>query len=130
MELFDLLVQQVRGLTEVVQAMQQQLQQRRGDGDVLGKGDAASVLFFGAFVVTALAGMPSIDAKVARRDPEGWARLAAVTSIVPFGAVADGRNRWVPGEIGWLAPALGAALWGMLLYWHPRLFGVAPVPLG
>lgn len=97
---------------------------------VLGNGDAASALFFGAFLVTALVGMPSIDAKVARRDPEGWARLAAATSIVPFGAVAGGRNRWVPGEIGWLAPALGAALWAVLLYWHPRLFGVAPVPLG
>lgn len=97
---------------------------------VLGNGDAASVLFFGAFLITALAGMPSIDAKVARRDPEGWVRLAATTSIVPFGAVAGGRNRLVPGEIGWTAPVLGVALWAALLYLHPRLFGVAPVPLG
>ena len=41
---------------------------------MLGNGDTASLLFFGAFGVTALAGMPSIDAKVAARDPEAWDR--------------------------------------------------------
>jgi uncharacterized membrane protein len=60
---------------------------------VLGNGDAASLLFFGAFLLTALAGMPSIDAKVAARDPEGWRHFAAATSILPFGAIASGRNR-------------------------------------
>jgi hypothetical protein len=29
----------------------------------------AAIVFFGTFLVTALAGMPSIDAKLARRDP-------------------------------------------------------------
>src|ERR687883_287202 len=37
---------------------------------VIGNGDTASLVFFGAFLVTALAGMPSIDAKLARRAPE------------------------------------------------------------
>jgi uncharacterized membrane protein len=95
---------------------------------VLGNGDAASLLFFGAFGLTALVGMPSIDAKLARRDPEGWARLAARTSILPFGAVAAGRNRLALAEIGWLAPLLGLALWAGLLHLHPYLFGAAPVP--
>ncbi len=34
---------------------------------VVGNGDTASLVFFGAFLVTALAGMPSIDAKLAQR---------------------------------------------------------------
>src|SRR5271165_6869487 len=36
---------------------------------IIGNGDTAAILFFGAFLVTALAGMPSIDAKLARRNP-------------------------------------------------------------
>jgi uncharacterized membrane protein len=97
---------------------------------MLGNGDTASLVFFGAFLATALAGMPSIDAKLARRDPEGWAALAARTSVLPFGAIAAGRNRFAPGEIGWVPPVVGAALWLGLLAFHRTAFGVAPVPVG
>jgi uncharacterized membrane protein len=96
---------------------------------VLGNGDAASLLFFGAFLVTALAGMPSIDAKLAARDPARWATLAAATSILPFGAIAAGRNRLVPREIGWVAPVVGLVLWAAVLHLHRAVFGVAPVVL-
>ncbi len=95
---------------------------------VVGNGDLVSLLFFGAFGVTALAGMPSIDAKLARRDPQGWARLRTVTSILPFAAMAARRNRLVAREVGWVAPFAGLALWVLLLALHPRLFGVAPLP--
>ena len=91
--------------------------------------DSAAVVFFGAFLVTALAGMPSIDAKLARRDPNTWQALSAATSIVPFVAIAQGRNRLVPHEIGWRTPAIGAIAWIALLVLHPWLFGVAPAAL-
>jgi uncharacterized membrane protein len=94
---------------------------------LLNNGDSASVVFFGAFLVTALAGMPSIDAKLARRDPDTWQALSAATSIVPFAAIVAGRNRFVPNEIGWLTAGLGVAAWIVLLLAHPWLFGVAPV---
>jgi uncharacterized membrane protein len=97
---------------------------------ILGAGDVASLLLFGAFLVTALAGMPSIDAKIARRDPGSWARFAAATSILPFGAILASRNRLVPREIGWLAPVLGFVVWAAVLYLHPTLFGVAAVRIG
>ena len=95
---------------------------------VVGNGDLVSLLFFGAFGITALAGMPSIDAKLAKRDPKGWARLREVTSILPFGAIMAGRNRLVVREIGWIAPVAGLALWVLLLLFHPQLFGVSPLP--
>jgi uncharacterized membrane protein len=97
---------------------------------VVGNGDTASLVFFGAFLVTALAGMPSIDAKLAARRPEDWARLSATTSILPFGAILAGRNRLVLREIGWLPPVLGLVLWAVLLHFHARLFGVPPVLMG
>ncbi|MBO0710261.1 MAG: NnrU family protein [Acetobacteraceae bacterium] len=95
---------------------------------LIGRGDTASIVFFGAFLVTALAGMPSIDAKLARRDPASWAVLARDTSILPFGAIAAGRNRFAPREIGWVVCVGGIVAWIVLLQLHPLLFGVAPVP--
>jgi len=97
---------------------------------VAGNGHLAALLFFGAFAATALAGMPSIDGKLARRDPEGWRRFAAQTSVLPFAAIAAGRNRVVWREIGWAAPLLGTLLWLLLLRLHPVLFGVSPLPAG
>jgi uncharacterized membrane protein len=94
---------------------------------VIGNGDTASLVFFGAFLVTALAGMPSIDAKLARRHGAAWEGFAAKTSVLPFGAIAAGRNRLVLSEIGWMPFAVGFVLWAALLYFHPYIFGVAAV---
>jgi uncharacterized membrane protein len=94
---------------------------------ILGNGDTAAIVFFGAFLVTALAGMPSIDAKLARRDNNTWQAVSAVTSIVPFAAIAQGRNRLVPNEIGWRTPVIAVVAWIVILLVHPGLFGVAAV---
>ncbi len=93
---------------------------------VIANGDSASIVFFGAFLVTALAGMPSIDAKLARRDPATWQALSAATSIVPFAAIVAGRNRFVPREFGWLTLAIAVVGWFVMLLLHPLLFGTAP----
>ncbi len=95
---------------------------------VVGNGTLAATLFFGAFGLTALLGMPSIDRKLGARDPAGWSRLAATTSILPFAAILAGRNRLAWREIGALAPGAGLALWAVLLAAHPWLFGVSPLP--
>lgn len=94
---------------------------------VIGNGDSASLIFFGTFLVTALAGMPSIDAKMARRDPAAWRALSATTSAVPFAAILAGRNQLVIREIGWLTPTIAVVAWAALLALHPLLFGAAPV---
>ena len=94
---------------------------------VVGNGDLASLLFFGAFGATALVGMPSIDRKLAHRDPAGWSRLAATTSIVPFAAIVARRNSLALGEIGLVVPLAGLALWVGLLLSHPWIFGVSPL---
>lgn len=91
---------------------------------VIGNGDLASLIFFGTFAISAFLGMPSIDRKLAARAPEAAARLRAETSIIPFGAILAGRNRLVPGEIGWLALLLALLGWAALLHFHARFFGV------
>ncbi|WP_052401846.1 NnrU family protein [Muricoccus aerilatus] len=94
---------------------------------VIGNGDSASVVFFGAFFLTAALGIPSLDAKVAARNPAAWREFASRTSVLPFGAVAAGRNRVVWRELLW--PGLvGALAWAALLHLHPVIFGVSPIP--
>jgi uncharacterized membrane protein len=97
---------------------------------VVGNGDTASLIFFGAFLVTAVAGMPSIDAKLAKRHGAAWERFAAATSIIPFAAIAAGRNRLALAEIGWMPPVIGLVLWAALLHFHRAVFGVPAVILG
>jgi uncharacterized membrane protein len=96
---------------------------------VLGNGDSAAVVFFGAFLVTALVGMPSIDAKLAARRPEAWPGFAQATSILPFGAILAGRQRLVLREIGWIVPVIALVLWSALLHFHRHVFGVSAVML-
>ncbi len=93
---------------------------------VIRNGDTAGLVFFGSFLVTALAGTPSIDAKLASRDPASWRALAGATSIIPFAAIAQGRNHFHPGEYGWARIAAAVAAWGVL-YLASTLFGVNPL---
>lgn len=89
-------------------------------------GTASAAVLAGAIIGTAFAGMPSLDAKYARRRPERWPAFAAATSILPFAAIAQGRNRLVLSEIGWWRPLLAVLLWVALIALHPVAFGVAP----
>ena len=95
---------------------------------IAGNGELAACVFFGTFLLTALAGMPSIDGKAAQRNPQLWKSFAAETSILPFGAILDGRNRFSAAEIGWLPPLLALALWAAMLLLHQKVIGVAPIP--
>lgn len=96
---------------------------------LIAQGSLGGVFFFGAFLVTALVGMPSIDRKVAARSPEMWARLGPATSILPFGAILSGRNRLALAEIPVFVWAVGAVVWLVFLIAHPWLFGAPAIPL-
>jgi uncharacterized membrane protein len=79
-------------------------------------------LLRGLFILAAL-GTLLMDARKAS-NPD-WKRFAAVTSHVPFVAIAQGRNRIVWREIGWLRPAIGIALFVAAFFLHPWLSGGA-----
>ena len=95
---------------------------------LLTSGNLAGVLFFGAFLVTSLVGMPSIDRKLAERQPDLWARLAPGTSIIPFKAILGGRNRLALEEIPKLVWIIGVVAWLGLLFGHAWLFGRSALP--
>ena len=87
-------------------------------------GTLGGLVFFGAFLVVALAGMPSLDAKIAKRDPQHWPSYAQVTSAIPFAAIARGRNRLVFAEYGWWRLALALALWYLIAGAHQWWFHI------
>jgi uncharacterized membrane protein len=92
-------------------------------------GDAASTVLFGALLLLAVLGPRSIDAKRRRRFGSDWQRFLALTSTVPFVAIAQRRNRFAVGELGWWRIALGVVLGGVAVAAHSWLFGVSPLPV-
>ena len=84
---------------------------------IVARGDIKGLVFFGGLLLVALVGTISMDRRK-RANPD-WPRFAAVTSHIPFVAIAQGRNRLVWREIGWLRPALGIAVFFAILTFHP-----------
>jgi uncharacterized membrane protein len=86
-------------------------------------GDLAALILFGSLLVLAVGGTFSIDAKRRRLFGEQWTRFAAVTSGVPFAAIAAGRNRLGPAlsEIGLWRPLAATVVYIAAFYLHGQL---------
>jgi uncharacterized membrane protein len=93
---------------------------------ILANADAKSLVFFGGLLLVAALGTLSQESRKARAAGRDWQRFAAVTSHLPFVAVAQGRNRIVWREIGWARPIIGLALFAGFFFLHPWLFGARP----
>ena len=93
---------------------------------VLARGTLAATFFFGTFFLLAAAGTRLQDARKARVHGEDWTRFAALTSNLPFAAIARGRNRFALAEIGSVRVVFGLLLYGGFFLAHPWLFGVRP----
>lgn len=89
-------------------------------GHLFANGERFAVMLFGALGLMVLLGTRSIDRKTAARDPEGWARFAAVTSNIPFAAIVQRRNKLALGEIGW-RPFVALAIFGGAAWAHGAL---------
>jgi len=90
---------------------------------IVARGDSASVVFFGAFLVLALAGPWLIDRRKRAALGADWRHFAAVTSNVPFAAIAAGRNRFRPGEFAPWQLGVAVVLYAAFLVLHQALFG-------
>jgi uncharacterized membrane protein len=96
---------------------------------LIGNGDVASLLFFAALAIVAVAGTASIDAKRRRvLGASAWNVFASRTSIVPFAAIAAGRNSLMMREMGWWRPAAGLVAYALMLGGHAHIIGISPWP--
>jgi uncharacterized membrane protein len=90
-------------------------------------GDLASLIFFGSLLLLAFGGTLLIDGKKRLALGSNWARLAQVTSNVPFVAILAGRTKLRLYEIGALRIVAGVLLYAVLLLAHPFITGHAVV---
>ena len=93
---------------------------------IAANGDRASLIFFGTFLIVALAGMVSIDKKRKRQMGADWDAFAAKTSLIPFGAIVAGRNKLSLGEIGIIRLVAAGIIFGLIFWGHAWMFGAAP----
>jgi len=96
-------------------------------GHLLVNGDQPGAILFGSVLALAVLGTFSIDAKRRGALGDKWTAFAAQTGNIPFAAILAGRQKLSIGEIGAWRLLLAVAVWGMLLWAHPLLFGVAPL---
>ena len=90
-------------------------------------GDLASLILFGSLLLLVLRGMVSIDRKRRLALGEHWERFAAATSIIPFQAILQGRNRLVWAEFRWWHLLAAFLAYGAVMHFHKALFGVSPL---
>src|SRR6266852_451686 len=93
---------------------------------LIARGDMASVILFGGLLLLAISGTVLQDWRKDRMIGVDWQRFASVTSSVPFAALIGGRNQFRFDEIGWGKVLAGLALYFVLLFLHPYLFGARP----
>lgn len=79
-------------------------------------------------LVLALGGALNSDHRRRAMLGAAWASFQAQTSFVPFQAILAGRTRLRLGETGVARLIGGLALFAALLFAHPWLFGVSPLP--
>jgi uncharacterized membrane protein len=94
---------------------------------VIANGDLRSLIFFGAFAVLSLGGTVLIDRKKQLALGSNWARLAEVTSNLPFAALLAGRTRMRWRDISLLRVIAGLLLYAVLYRGHVIIAGVPVV---
>lgn len=80
------------------------------------------VLFFGGIFVVGLLGCIHQDARKKVTEKGALDEFYAETSLLPFAAIATGKNRLVVSELPWVGIAMGAAASLVIYVYHARLF--------
>ncbi len=92
-----------------------------GISHILGNGHLAALIFFGGFIILALAGAAHIDAKRRAKHGADWQAFEDATSFWPMGAILAGRTRMERGDIRWWQSLLSIALYIGMLWMHARM---------
>jgi uncharacterized membrane protein len=95
---------------------------------LLANGDVASLILFGGILVLAVGGMWHIDKKKEAQHGAAWGPVLMTTSALPLLAIVQKRTTFDWARIGWGRLALALVLYGVLLWAHPIIFGVAAWP--
>lgn len=95
---------------------------------LLVRGEMKSIVFFGGLGLLAAVGTLLIDVKTARRLGGDWDRFRDATSIIPFLAIVQRRNRFSFRELKIWRLAIGIVIFAVVLHFHADIMGVHPLP--
>ena len=94
-------------------------------GHAAANGDLVTTIMFGGFAAFSLAGMRILENRARQRmSPESWQRATAIAA-----GSLPARLRRAASPRSALEALAGAALYALLLWAHPILFGVDPLAL-
>ncbi len=96
-----------------------------GLAHVVTNGFLGDVFFFGQFAVLGLLGAFHQDARLARDRGEQFREFMASTSVLPFVAILQGRNRVAADRRTLTMFLIAIAVFVALVIFHQKLFGVA-----
>ncbi|GHD99704.1 NnrU family protein [Defluviimonas sp. 20V17] len=92
-------------------------------GHLIPNGDLAHVILFGSFATFAALGGRIVDRRKQRELGQDWARLVAQIRAAPL-------FTWPGRPVEWLVRLVaGVALYALLIWLHPIVIGVNPVPV-
>ena len=92
------------------------------------RGEMRAIVFFGGLGLLAAVGTVLIVAKTARRLGPEWERFRDATSIIPFLAIIQGRNRFSFSELKIWRLAIGVAVFALILHFHADIMGAYSLP--
>ncbi len=92
-------------------------------GHIIANGDVASLMFFGTFAVVSFFGMFAIDARKRKEEDSRWVSFMSNTSMVPFGAIAQGKVKFSMADISWGGLVAGIALYAAIYWFHDLVSG-------
>ncbi len=98
-----------------------------GLAHILMNGWLGDIIFFGMFPVLGIIGGIHQDRRKLTELGESYGQLMAETSIIPFGAIIAGRQKFTFGDVPWIGIVGGAAVTIMIVVLHPIIFGGHPL---
>ena len=82
-----------------------------------------------SIIILAILGTLHIERRRRETHGEDWEKFASATSIVPFVAILEGRNRLSVSEIGAWRLLLGVVIYALALATHTYAIGASPYPI-
>jgi len=95
-------------------------------GHMIANSEPGELFLFGSLFAVGFFGAYHQDRRKAREKGEEFRKFQRNTSVLPFAAIVTGKTRLKIKEFSFIMLGIAVAAFIVLLYFHQRLFGVAP----
>lgn len=86
-------------------------------------GDQASIWLFSTLAILSFVGMLNMDARRRAETDEKWQSFLSQTSMLPFGAMISGKQKFTMADINWIGLGAGVGLYALIYWFHSWVSG-------